>query len=117
MYIGFVVATVVRIKIAEKIVSQKVFRVIVYFGYEFLANFRSVRPFIFPEQGQAKEVVCVRRAGIKDYGLLEFADGIILHFSIAIRVAEEHMQRAGVAHGGDDVVKNLGGFLLAFRIF
>src|ERR1700722_14004626 len=98
MYIGFVVATVVRIKIAEKIVSQKVFRVIVYFGYEFLANFRSIRPFIFPEQRQAEKVVCVRRAGIKGYGPLEFADGIVLHFSIAVRMAEEHMQRARVAH-------------------
>src|ERR1700693_5906079 len=107
MYIGLIVTTVVRIKIAKKIISQKVFRVIVYFSYEFLANFRSVRPFIFPEQRQPEKVVCVRRAGIKGHSLLEFADGIFLHFSVAVGVAEENVERAGIAHGGDDVVKNL----------
>src|ERR1700688_5303862 len=98
MYVGLFVAAVVGIKVAEKIIGQKIAGVIADFGHKFLANFRSIRPFIFPEQRQAKKVVCVRCAGIKGYSPLELTDRIVLHFGVAISVAEEHMKRAGIAH-------------------
>ena len=53
MKVGFVVAAIIRVEVAEKIVGKEVAREIAEFSDEFLANLRGVRPFIFPEQSQA----------------------------------------------------------------
>ena len=91
MEIGFIVAAVVRIEVAEEIVGEEIAGKIAKFGHEFLADFRRVRPFIFPEQGEAEEVVRVRGARIQIYRAPEFTDGVILHFGIAVRAAKENV--------------------------
>ena len=116
MKIGFVVAAIIRIEVAEKIVGEEIAREIAEFGHEFLANLRRVRPFIFPEQSEAEKVVCVRRPGIQSQRAPEFADGVVLHFRVAIRVAEKYVKRSGIAHGRHDHVENLRGFFCASRI-
>ena len=94
--------------------SGQIARVIADFGHKFLANFRGVGPFIFPKQRQAKKVMRVRRAGIKGYSPLEFANGVVLHFGVAIRMTEEHRKRACIAHRCHDI--RAGAWALPSRI-
>src|SRR5580704_17473220 len=58
----------------------------------------------------------MRRTRIQSYRAPEFADGVNLHFSVAISSPEKHVEGAGIAHGGHDRVEYLRGLLRAFWI-
>ncbi len=59
----------------------------------------------------------VRRPSIQSHGAAKFADGVVLHFRVAISVAKHHAQGAGIANGRHYRVENLRRFLFAFGIF
>ncbi len=72
-------------------VCEKIVRKVPQFGLEFIENFRRVRPFVFPEEGKTEKIVRVRGLGIECDGFAKFADGIVLHFRVAIGAAKQNM--------------------------